>query len=53
MVDWRGFVIAGFSVVWVANIYMSLFALIRQDVKKEKTEIIVMEKNRSNRFFQS
>ena len=42
--DWRGYVIAGFSLVWIANIYMGLFGLIRQDIKKEKTEIEVMEK---------
>jgi hypothetical protein len=42
--DWRGYLIAGFSLVWIANIYMSLFALIRQEIKKEKTEITVMEK---------
>jgi len=41
--DWRGFIISGFSLVWVANIYMNLFGLIRQDIKKEKTEITVME----------
>ncbi len=41
--DWRGYVIALFSLVWVANVYMSLFALIRQGVKKEKTEIELME----------
>lgn len=35
---WRGYVIAGFSLVWVANIYMSLFALIRVDLKKERAE---------------
>ena len=44
MPDWRGYVIALFSLVWIANVYMSLFALIRQDVKKEKTEIELMEK---------
>jgi hypothetical protein len=43
MPDWRGYVIALFSLVWIANVYMSLFALIRQDVKKEKTEIELME----------
>jgi hypothetical protein len=43
MDDWRGYVIALFSSVWIANIYMSLFALIRQDVKKEKTAIELME----------
>jgi hypothetical protein len=34
--DWRGYLIAGFSMVWIANIYMSLYALIRTDLKKEK-----------------
>ncbi|MBC7409384.1 MAG: hypothetical protein H7339_13430 [Arcicella sp.] len=43
ILDWRGYVIALFSLVWIANIYMSLFALIRQDVKKEKTKIELMK----------
>lgn len=34
--DWRGYIIAGFSIVWIANIYMSLYNLIRIDLKKEK-----------------
>lgn len=42
--DWRGYIIAGFALVWIANVYMSLFAFIRQDIKKEKTEIALMEK---------
>lgn len=42
--DWRGYIIAGFALVWIANINMSLFGFIRQDIKKEKTEIKVMEK---------
>jgi hypothetical protein len=29
--DWRGYIIAGFALVWIANIYMSLFALIKKD----------------------
>ena len=33
--DWRGYIIAGFSLVWIANIYMSLFGLIRHGIKKE------------------
>jgi hypothetical protein len=41
--DWRGYIIAGFALVFMANIYMSLFALLRQAIKKEKTEIKVME----------
>ena len=40
--DWRGYIIAGFSLVWIANIYMNIFGLLRQDIKKEKTEIECM-----------
>lgn len=46
LADWRGYIIAGFSLVWVANVYMSVFAFIRQNIKKEKTEIEVMEDER-------
>ncbi len=31
--DWRGCVLAGFSLVFLANIYMSLFRLVRLDIK--------------------
>ena len=41
---WRGYLIAGFSLVWIANLYMSLFALLRTDIKKEKTIVKVVEK---------
>lgn len=41
---WRGYLIAGFALVFVANFYMSIFALLRQAIKKEKTEIEVMQK---------
>jgi hypothetical protein len=44
MSDWRGYVIAGFSLVFVSNIYMSLFGLIRQDISKEKTEIKLLKR---------
>lgn len=37
--DWRGYLVAGFSIVWIANLYMSLFYLLRTDIKKEKTTI--------------
>ena len=36
MDDWRGYLIAGFSLVWIANVYMSLFGFIRLGMKKEK-----------------
>ncbi len=42
--DWRGYIIAGFALVWLANVYMSLMAYLRQDIKKEKTEIKLLEK---------
>ena len=41
--DWRGYIIAGFSLVWIANFYMTIYALIRQAIKKEKTEIKKLE----------
>jgi len=44
MDDWRGYVIAGFALVWIANVYMSLFARIRIELKKERTEVSVLEK---------
>ncbi len=46
--DWRGYIIAGFSLVWIANMYMSLLGLLRQDIKKEKAEITAMENNNSS-----
>jgi len=36
--DWRGYLIAGFALIFVANVYMSLFALIRVDLKKARIE---------------
>ncbi|MFD2602133.1 hypothetical protein [Flavobacterium suzhouense] len=44
LTGWKGYLIAGFALVFVANAYMSVFALLRQAIKKEKTEIKVMEK---------
>jgi hypothetical protein len=41
--DWRGYLIAGFSLVWIANIYMSLYGRIRIDLKKERIETELME----------
>jgi hypothetical protein len=36
--DWRGYLISFFAVVFVANVYMSLFAYLRQSLKVEKIE---------------
>jgi hypothetical protein len=39
--DWRGYLISGFALVFVANFYMSLYARIKVDIKKER---IIAEK---------
>jgi len=43
--DWRGYIIAGFSIVWIANIYMSVYNFVRIDIKKENLEISLRENN--------
>lgn len=37
--DWRGAVLGWFTLVWIANIYMSLFGRLRLDIKRERVEI--------------
>ena len=44
--DWRGYLIGGFSLVFIANVYMSLFALIRIDLKKVRIETEIGEKKK-------
>jgi hypothetical protein len=41
--DWRGYIISFFSIVFIANVYMSLFGKIKIDIKKEKDEILKTE----------
>ena len=41
--DWRGLVLAWFSVVWIANVYMSLFGRLRLDIRRERVETKVVE----------
>jgi hypothetical protein len=45
--DWRGYVLAGFALVWIANIYMSIYAFIKIDIKKERI-IAQKEENEIN-----
>jgi hypothetical protein len=40
---WRGYLIGGFSIVWIANMYMSLYVLLRMDIKKERAEAVIKE----------
>jgi hypothetical protein len=41
--DWRGYLISGFSLVWIANMYMSLFGRLRLDIKSERVDITLKE----------
>jgi len=41
---WRGYVVAWFAIVWVANVYMSAFNLLRLDIKQENVEIAVEQR---------
>ena len=41
--DWRGTLIAGFSLVWVANLYMSFFARLRLEIQENRLDIAVVE----------
>jgi hypothetical protein len=36
---WRGYMIAWFALVWVANVYMSAFNRLRLEIKYENVEI--------------
>ncbi|MFN2316645.1 MAG: hypothetical protein ABR551_09980 [Gemmatimonadales bacterium] len=42
--DWRGYVIAAFSLVWLANLYMSLFCSLRLAVTSARLDIERAEK---------
>lgn len=37
--DWRGYVIAWFSLVFVSNLYMGAFGIVKLGVKRERVEI--------------
>ncbi len=41
--DWRGYLVAGFSIVWIANCYMSIYAWLRTSLKKERTQTQIQE----------
>ncbi len=47
---WRGALLAWFTLVWVANVYMSLFGRLRLDIKRERVEIKVEEKEAELKF---
>jgi len=46
--DWRGVVLAWFAVVWVANLYMSIFGRLRLGIKSERLGVQVLEEQLSD-----
>jgi len=36
---WRGYLISGFALVWIANVYMSVFNRLRLEIKAENLSI--------------
>ena len=40
---WRGYMIAWFALVWMANQYMSIFGRLRLDIRRERVEIESVE----------
>ena len=49
--DWRGYVLAFFTLPWIANQFMSLYRRLRVDIKHEnlKAEVVKHEKNEKER----
>jgi hypothetical protein len=45
--DWRGYLLALFALVWVANQYMSIYARLRLDIQHERIAIKTEEKKKS------
>jgi len=43
--DWRGYLLAVFALVWVSNIYMSIYNRLRLDIQTERIELKVKEKD--------
>jgi len=42
--DWRGYLLAWFALVWIANQYMSIYARLKVGIKSERVEVEVLEK---------
>jgi hypothetical protein len=42
---WKGYLIAGFSLVWIANMYMGLLGRVRLDIKQQRIEIAADEQS--------
>ena len=40
---WRGYLVAGFSLVWLANVYMSFFGRMRLEIREDRLAIAAEE----------
>jgi hypothetical protein len=43
--DWRGYLLSFFAIVFIANIYLTIYSRLRLDIHREKVEIQGAEKN--------
>ena len=41
--DWRGYLVGGFALVWLANVYMSLFGRLRLEIREDRMDIAETE----------
>jgi len=46
---WLGYAVSGFSLVWIANLYMSFFARLRLEIREERLEVEQAEKQISTK----
>lgn len=42
--DWRGYVVAGFALVWMANVYITLHLLMRTNIKLDAVDADLKQK---------
>ena len=46
--DWRGDLVAGLALVWIANHYMALYGRLRLGIKSERLDVSIKEELRKN-----
>jgi hypothetical protein len=44
--DWRGYVVAGFALVWISNHYMGIYNRLRLTIRSDRVEIETQEEVR-------
>lgn len=43
--DWRGYLLAEFALVWIANVYMSAFGELRLEIRRDRQEIVAADQD--------